>query len=128
MPKKRTWLVSDIFDGINIKLVHSEKKAQKILRDYHIISEIIPTDAQMWKIPNDDNEEMYLVYTERKDFSPETLGLLAHEATHIAQYFMEGIGEENPSVEFFAYVVQAATTNLLIQQREYIRKKTIEQP
>ena len=128
MPKKRTWLVSDIFDSISIKLVHSEKKAQKILRDYHIISEIIPTDAQMWKIPNDDNEEMYLVYTERKDFSPETLGLLAHEATHIAQYFMEGIREEEPSVEFLAYVVQAATTNLLIQQREYIRKKTIEQP
>lgn len=128
MPKKRTWLVSDIFDSISIKLVHSEKKAQKILRDYHIISEIIPTDAQMWKIPNDDNEEMYLVYTERKDFSPETLGLLAHEATHIAQYFMEGIREEEPSVEFLAYVVQTATTNLLIQQREYIRKKTIEQP
>ncbi len=101
MPKKRTWLVSDIFDSIHIKLVHSEKKAQKILRDYHIISEIIPTDAQMWKIPNDDNEEMYLVYTERKDFSPETLGLLAHEATHIAQYFMEGIREEGLTTSQF---------------------------
>ena len=126
MPKKRNWLLSDIFGNICIKLVHSEKKAQKILFDYHLVSEIRSTaDAQVWKILGERMK--FLVYTSRKDFTPETCALLAHEATHIAQYFMEDIGEEEPSSEFFAYVVQSATENLLIQQREYMRKKVIEQ-
>lgn len=127
MPKKRKWLTTDIFGDMYIKLVHSEEKVQSILRDYKIVSEVSEkSQAQVWPIKNFDNKPMFLVYTERKDFSPKTIALLAHEATHIAQFFMDDIGEEEPSMEFFAYVVQAATENLLIQQKEYMRKKLIE--
>ena len=127
MPKKRKYLESNVLGTISIKLVHSEAKAQKILFEKHIVSEIPNNaDAMVWNISS-EKEPTFLVFTERKDFSIDTIGVLAHEATHIAQFFMNDIGEEEPSDEFLAYVVQTATSNLLIQQREYMRKKLIKQ-
>lgn len=44
----------------------------------------------------------------------QVLALLAHEATHIWQDFVEHIGEENPSSEFEAYALQSITQALFV--------------
>ncbi len=46
-------------------------------------------------------------------------GVLVHEAVHVWQYFCEDIGEENPSVEFEAYSIQAIAQALM---RDYARQ------
>lgn len=42
----------------------------------------------------------------------ELLASIVHEATHIKQYYMDFIGEETPSAEFEAYLMQEIFTNL----------------
>ena len=43
----------------------------------------------------------------------EDAGLLAHEATHVMQAFMDSIGEGEPSAEMQAYVTGSVTTQLV---------------
>ena len=49
-----------------------------------------------------------------KTYTPlEISCLMMHEAVHVWQFFIEQIGEENPSPEFEAYSLQAITQELL---------------
>lgn len=50
----------------------------------------------------------------------EIVGLLAHEATHVVQFFMDEIGEIQPSREFQANSIQTVTQYLfdLYQKRD----------
>lgn len=43
----------------------------------------------------------------------ELASLLAHEAVHIAQDYMEMLGEERPGIEHMAYLVQCILLELL---------------
>lgn len=43
----------------------------------------------------------------------EVAALLVHEATHLKQHFMRMIGENDPSSEFEAYMMQSITGNLM---------------
>lgn len=47
----------------------------------------------------------------------DLIGLLAHEATHVWQWFCEHIGEDEPSKEFEAYAIEVLTKRLLIAYR-----------
>ena len=49
-------------------------------------------------------------------------GLLAHEATHVWQYYREWIGENEPSKEFEAYSVQAITQRLFESYRTQTKR------
>lgn len=49
----------------------------------------------------------------------EVIGLIVHEAMHVWQWILEGIGESKPSCEFEAYSVQSIVQSLL---REYKRQ------
>lgn len=43
----------------------------------------------------------------------EVAGLIVHEATHVKQHIMQIIGEQNPSPEFEAYMMQNISANLM---------------
>ena len=58
----------------------------------------------------------------------QLLGLIVHESVHIKQYLFEEIGEESPSAEFEAYVVQEIATNLFDDYFTKIATKSSEIP
>lgn len=60
------------------------------------------------------------VDTTDESITPSQLaGICAHEATHVWQFMVEMIGEENPSYEFEAYTIQSLTQGLLDSIRRY---------
>lgn len=61
----------------------------------------------------------------REDQVP-VIGLLAHEATHVAQILFRNIGEDKPSDELYSYTVQSILQQLLweyIRQKEALKKR-----
>jgi hypothetical protein len=52
----------------------------------------------------------------------QVAGLLAHEATHIWQYFRRRIGEDAPSDEFEAYSIQVITQRLFESYRTQTKR------
>jgi len=43
----------------------------------------------------------------------DIIGLLAHEATHVAQFYFDTIGEDKPGAEHQAYLIQFITAGLV---------------
>lgn len=50
-------------------------------------------------------------------------GILAHEATHIAQDYLDSIGEDKPSPEFEAYIVGFVTQELVQKHFKWKKKR-----
>lgn len=96
-------------------LVHTKKEARKALRKMGMNDMTLDSDAATcYK----QGERDFLVYISKKSLhrdAAQDIGLLAHEATHVAQGFFYAIGEKFPSDEFYAYTVQAATQELCDQ-------------
>ena len=57
-------------------------------------------------------------YKKNKDNFDSIVGLLCHECVHVAQDYMQTIGEDKPSAEFQAYIIQFIFTNLLADYRQ----------
>lgn len=60
---------------------------------------------------------------DKKHELEQTYALLVHEATHIWQRYVEGIGEINPSKEFEAYAIQKISQELFYSWKKQVRKK-----
>lgn len=61
------------------------------------------------------------------DTTPESItGLIAHEAVHVMQFVCENMGEEQPSLELFAYGVQRVYQNMLHEYLLYNKKTGIK--
>lgn len=110
--------------SIVICLVHSEKKARKALRSLGMNDELIPNiDASTFYREGD---RQFVVFVSRDSLhhdAAEDIGLLAHEATHVAQGYFRSIGEECPSDEFEAYTVQVVTQELCNQHFKWKKKR-----
>ena len=109
--------------SLELCLVHSKKKAREALCKLGMNDELLPSDATTYYREGD---KTFIVYIDKKSLhhdATEDIGLLAHEATHVAQGYFRAIGEERPSDEFQAYTVQALTQKLCEQHFKWKKKR-----
>jgi hypothetical protein len=59
--------------------------------------------GEVWKVTNDKTGDSYFVV----HINEITVGAIAHEATHLTDWYFSTIGEREPSFEMRAYVTQA---------------------
>ncbi len=105
---------------IRVRLMHSRKAYLKALRRFGAgadeVAEMLGwAEATTSTFTVEGVGLCHIVYM-RPDLersAAEDAGLIAHEATHVMQEYMAGIGEREPSDEFEAYVTQAVTTRLV---------------
>lgn len=109
--------------SINLCLVHSKKKLRAALRKLGMSDELIPSDATTYYKEGDNTFIIYIDKASLHHDAAEDIGLLAHEATHVAQGYFRSIGEECPSDEFQAYTVQAVTQELCNRHFKWKKKR-----
>ena len=73
------------------------------------------SDACVQTLANQDSgEQCFIVCLDAKGHKrDEVIGLLVHEAVHVWQGIVEGIGEDHPSSEFEAYAIQRIALHLV---------------
>ena len=125
----KTYTIPELLPGIKVKLVHSRAKADKFLKKRDLGYIDMPQDvgAVTCFIPDEDNG-IFLVLMNRElptdnNEACAQYALLAHEAVHCKQRYFENIGEDNPSHEVEAYVVQAISQLLIIEHSDWMLKK-----
>ena len=118
--------------GIDILLVHSQKKAKRIIgkmagekavKDW---SRLRARDATTSSLQhNVTGEVVYLIWMRPcVEWSAETdVAILSHEATHVALDYLREIGEDEPSEELFSYTVQAVTEYLVGKHFKWKKKR-----
>lgn len=113
----------DPIPRLKVFLAHTKKKAREALRKLGMNDEVMPGDAITFYKEGDLD---FVVFINKKSLhrdAVEDIGLLAHEATHVAQGYFRAIGEECPSDEFQAYTVQAVTQELCDQHFKWKKKR-----
>lgn len=115
---------SCVMPHMHVSLYHDKDKLQRDLRS-HGIEEPLETDCDAQTLTVDlDGLRIGFVLMEPADMPLwEQLGLLAHEATHVAVRYLEGIGEEEPGNEELAYAVQAAAGCLFDMHLSWFEKQ-----
>ncbi len=116
----------ELFDytpSLELCLVHSKKKAQEALRKLGMNDELIPGEATTFYKEGDNTFIVYIDKASLHHDATEDIGLLAHEATHVAQGYFRAIGEEEPSDEFQAYMIQAVTQELCNRHFKWKKKR-----
>lgn len=109
--------------SLSLCLVHTKKKAREALRKLGMNDELLSSDASTFY---KEGDMTFVVFINKKSLhrdAVEDIGLLAHEATHVAQGYFRAIGEECPSDEFQAYTVQAITQELCEQHFKWKKKR-----
>jgi hypothetical protein len=94
-----------------IRTFHSKRKMQEALAKEGLFPSL-DSDFLTFSVETDSGMASFVLIG-RKDRSPETLGVIAHEAVHVAQAYFDGISEDSPADEEMAYVTQAAATEIL---------------
>lgn len=105
------------FPGLNLHVYFDLDKASKKMRE---ISGSVPElngDADTWGYGNN----VFIRFSEKatEQFYP----LAAHEAVHAAQLWCDMIGEEKPSSEEFAYMVQSVMICICKKHDKWLKKK-----
>ena len=106
-----------------VRLVHSKKKLRRALRHLGMNDEATDADATTFYKEGDATFIVYMNKNALHHDATEDIGLLAHEATHVAQGYFRAIGEEFPSDEFYAYTVQAVTQELCLSHFEWKKRR-----
>lgn len=104
------WLSRSLFTSpICYALCLSEKEFVKTLRKTGITNEDFPKGgARIHMFERDEGSFAIISLAASHESLPiqQVNALLAHEAMHLVDYIMEAIGEETPSSEFKAYMIQ----------------------
>lgn len=95
-----------------LRLYHSPRKCARFLKRHDIPFEPSQeSDAQTWTFYDGGVSYAVVLYQSGIAYDYwEDMGMLSHEATHIALYALGSIGEDEPAEEEMCYVVQAITT------------------
>lgn len=111
--------------AMNVSLYHSRNKLSRDLRRHGIELDLSMSCEAQTITTELDGITASFVLMELSDDSPlwVQLGLLAHEATHVAVHYLSGIGEEEPGEEELAYAVQAAAGCLFDMHLTWLRKR-----
>ena len=122
------WLDRSLIVGPHLTLVTSEKQYNKVMTHLRLPRKNWPTyanggNASTLLLENSDGEQVCVVslHTVPKG-TPKSVvyGLLVHEAVHVFQHKLDGMGEDKPSKEFQAYSIQSIACELFDQ---YARMK-----
>ena len=136
MPKAKVkpylWLARDVARaGPHMTLVRSEAAYEHAIAHLNVKRPNVWVDdedggATTHVLTNDENEMTCVIAISVTDQDGiQIAALLAHEATHVAQYHFEHIGERKPAIEQMAYAVQYLTQTLMY---EYLRQINEEFP
>ena len=111
----------DLLPPVHVVLTHSRRKALRFVREHGIEDAgLLETDAQTVTVVNGGARHNLVLMEASKDLAPaQEYALLAHEAVHVAQDYFEGLGENSPSSEFEAYVVQSIFQLLLTRHLDW---------
>ena len=126
MSKKRKihFVQSAAMPEMNVALYHDRDKLQRDLRNRKIETPLFSGSAAQTFTLDVKGKEISFVLMELPTSHPlwVQLGLLAHEATHVATQYFAGIGEEEPGEEELAYAVQAAAGCLFDMHLSWLDK------
>lgn len=115
---------------IRVRLMHSRKAYLRALRRFDAgtdeVSEMLEhADAVTSTFTVQGVGLCHIVFM-RPDLdrsAAEDAGLIAHEATHVMQDYMESISERKPSYEFEAYVTESVTARLVGEHFRWKQRK-----
>lgn len=74
------------------------------------------TDGVVFHLGKQNNKSTYIVFIDIEKDSISLIskiGLIAHEATHVVQFILEDIGEDNAGREIEAYLIQKIVQNII---------------
>lgn len=115
---------------INVILTHSEKRLKKLYRKFGVPereANNLRAKATTTYLESKDSmsDDYFIVWmTPNLEMSAAMdAGILAHEATHIAQDYLASIGEDKPSPEFEAYIVGFVTQELVQKHFKWKKKR-----
>lgn len=108
-----------------MRLFHSASKCRKFLEKKGVpFHPLKLSDAQTWFITNDTDAYAVVLYEAKLSMPFEyDVSILAHEATHIAIFNLESIGEDSPTEEERCYMVQAIVHELVTAHFKWKEKK-----
>lgn len=116
--------------SINLILTHSRKRLKKLYKKFGVPeseADNLRAKATTTYLESRDslNDDFFIVWMtpDTEMSAAEDAGILAHEATHVAQGYLKSLGEENPSIEFEAYIVGFVTQELVRQHFEWKKKR-----
>jgi len=116
---KFNWCDRALFRGPHYCLVTTPKLFKRELKRLGIKGKLdytaSPTsNATCYEFENNGKTSFIVTLKGWEGADPiEVAGLLVHEATHIKQHVMRIIGEDSPSKEFEAYMMQNIAANLM---------------
>ena len=120
---KAKWLDRTVVRGPRLILCTTEKQFLKAVKAIGVINDYAFCDrneACVHTFDEDWGMACLVCMPIDKDRSVAvTASIVAHEATHVAQRFFLRIGEDYPSKEFQAYVVENITRELM---EDYMRQ------
>lgn len=104
---------------VTVALYHDRAKLARDLTSRGMpVGEFLPSDAQTITERNGTQQISFVLMEYSGDLHSE-VGLLAHEALHVAWRYFEHIGEESPAEEETAYVVGSVTGALVDAHMEW---------
>lgn len=128
MPPVKVKLYLSRFDALrelndNYPMVHqdhSDGATSNIIDDDLLVALV---DLDIVKFNNRDNDDFHREGSLLDNESMASfLGILTHEAYHLACRWMESLGEDNPGEEEMAYHVEAISAALFDQLLDYFEK------
>lgn len=115
-----------LMPSVEVSLWHDREKLKKRLaeRDVEIALDR-KCEGQTFTIDTGDADVHFvLIEGFEKHEMCYQLGLLAHEATHIASRHFEAIGEEEPAEEEWAYAIEAICSALFDMHLAYVEGRS----
>lgn len=90
----------------------SRKKAKKAIRNLTGCADDVPKTPGFTSRCGTERGVVYVVAIDARSDAASELALLAHEATHVCEWYFEDIREDEPASEERAYVMQAICQHL----------------
>lgn len=100
-----------------LRLYHSRKKCAKALDELKCVTYFKESDAQTWLV----GETAVVLIEGESDWHAEA-ALLCHEAVHVADEWLEALGEDSPGKEERAFMVQCMAEPLFRAHEKWLRK------
>lgn len=125
MPKAKLFQIYGWLPDVTIALTHSAKKLRRLERMMGVASDPSELENDAYTVYRRPDPDFFIVYMNPKSLEhslEEDVGLLAHEAVHIAQAHLDSFGESKPASEEQAYLVQAITTELVRRHSKWRKK------
>ena len=100
-----------------LRLYHSREKCARALDELECATRFIDADAQMWLV----GDTAIVLMEGESDWHAEA-ALLCHEAVHVADEWLEAIGEDSPGKEERAFMVQCIVEPMFRAHERWKRK------